>query len=81
MYLDTSFAMSTVVDRYIDFDPASIDDAVFEDLAGRVIYGSDYPNAPHAYEREYAGLLRRDLSETAFENLFRGAATRFLGEE
>lgn len=80
VYLDTSFAMATVVDRYVDFDPAGIDDAVFEDLAGRVMYGSDYPNVPHAYEREYEGLVDRDLSETAFEALFRGATAQFLGE-
>ncbi|NHN49207.1 amidohydrolase family protein [Halostella sp. JP-L12] len=80
VYLDTSFATSPVVDRYVDFDAAAIDDAVFEDLAGRVMYGSDYPNLPHAYAREYEGLVRRDLSETAFENLFRGAAEQFLGE-
>lgn len=44
------------------------------------MYGSDYPNMPHAYEREYEGLIRRDLSKIAFEALFRGAAERFLGE-
>lgn len=80
VYLDTSFVMATVVDRYVDFDSSSINDAVFEDLAGRVMYGSDYPNMPHAYEREYEGLVRRDLSDIAFEALFRGAAERFLGE-
>lgn len=80
VYLDTSFAMATVVDRHVDFDPASIDDTVFEDLAGRIMYGSDYPNMPHAYEREYEGLVRRDLPEIMFEALFRGAAEQFLGE-
>jgi predicted TIM-barrel fold metal-dependent hydrolase len=80
VFLDTSFAMSTVVDRYMDFDPVTVDDTVFQELAGRVMYGSDVPNLPHAYRREYEGLLRRDLSEAAFEALFRGAAERFLGE-
>lgn len=80
VYLDTSFAMATVVDRHADFDPAVIEDTVFQDLAGRVMYGSDFPNMPHAYEREYGGLIRRHLSEMAFEALFQGAAERFLGE-
>ena len=80
VYLDTSFAMATVVDRHIDFDPASIADAVFEDLGGRIMYGSDFPNMPHAYEREYEGLVRRDLSGPACAALFRGAAEQFLGE-
>jgi len=81
VFLDTCFAMATVVGDYVDFDPGSVPDAVFEDLAGQVIYGSDFPNMPHAYEREYEGLLARDLSTAAFDALFRGAARRFLGPE
>jgi predicted TIM-barrel fold metal-dependent hydrolase len=78
VYLDTCFAMATVVGEYVDFDPSAIPDSVFEDLAGRVMYGSDFPNMPHDYVREREGLLDRDLSEGAFEALFRGAAERFL---
>jgi hypothetical protein len=44
------------------------------------MYGSDFPNMPHDYVREREGLLERDLSEEAFEALFRGAAANFLGE-
>jgi predicted TIM-barrel fold metal-dependent hydrolase len=80
VYLDTCFAMATVVGDYVDFDPSAIPDSVFEDLAGRVMYGSDFPNMPHAYVREREGLLDRDLSGEAFEALFRGAAANFLGE-
>jgi predicted TIM-barrel fold metal-dependent hydrolase len=81
VFLDTCFAMATVVGDYVDFDPESIPDAVFEDLAGQVLYGSDFPNMPHDYEREYEGLLARDLSTEAFDALFRGAARRFLGPD
>lgn len=81
VFLDTSFAMSTAVGESMAFDPADIGDDVFEGLAGRVMYGSDYPNIPHPYESEREGLLSRDLSEEAFDELFRGAAERFLGEE
>jgi len=80
VYLDTCFAMATVVGEYVDFDPATIPDSVFEDLAGRVMYGSDFPNMPHDYVREREGLLERDLSEGAFEALFRGAVGNFLGD-
>lgn len=80
VYLDTCFAMATVVGDYVDFDPTVIPDSAFEDLAGRVMYGSDFPNVPHDYVREREGLLERDLSEGAFEALFRGAAANFLGE-
>jgi predicted TIM-barrel fold metal-dependent hydrolase len=80
VFLDTCFAMSTAVGDAMDFDPTSIDDAVFEDLAGRVMYGSDYPNIPHSYRAEREGLLARELSDEAFDGLFREAADRFLGE-
>ena len=80
VYLDTCFAMSTAVGESMDFDPDVIGDDVFEDLAGQVMYGSDYPNIPHSYRAEREGLLARELSEEAFEELFGGAADRFLGE-
>jgi hypothetical protein len=43
------------------------------------MYGSDFPNMPHDYVHEREGLLERDLSEGAFEALFRGAVENFLG--
>lgn len=79
-FLDTSFTMSTAVGDYVDFDPDDVDDAVFEELSGSIMYGSDYPNIPHPYRAEYEGLLARDLSGGAREALFAGAAERFLGE-
>ncbi len=81
VFLDTSFAMAAVTNADLAFDPASIDDSMFEALAGQIIYGSDYPNLPHTYRQEYAGLLNRDLSAGAKQSLFRGAAERFLGDE
>jgi predicted TIM-barrel fold metal-dependent hydrolase len=81
VFLDTSFAMSTVVGDYVDFDPATIPDAVFEDLAGQILYGSDFPNMGHPYAAEREQLLSRDLSTAAFDALFRGAARRFLGPD
>jgi predicted TIM-barrel fold metal-dependent hydrolase len=80
VYLDTCFAMATVIGEYVDFDPATVPNAVFEELAGRVMYGSDFPNMPHEYVPEREELLERDLSSEAFEALFRGAAKNFLGE-
>ncbi|PSQ13456.1 amidohydrolase [Halobacteriales archaeon QS_8_69_73] len=79
-FLDTCFAMSTVVDRYMNYDPTDVDTAVFEELSGRIMYGSDYPNIPHPYRSEYERLLGRELSASAREALFGGAAERFLGE-
>ena len=81
VFLDTSFAMSTAASGHMPFDPGEIPNAVFEDLAGQVMYGSDYPNVPHPYRAERAGLLARELSDAAYRQLFVGAADRFLGVE
>jgi hypothetical protein len=79
-YLDTCFAMSAAVGDAMDFDPDDVPDSVFEEYAGRIMYGSDYPNIPHEYVDERSHLLSRNLSEAAFEALFRGAAESFLGQ-
>jgi predicted TIM-barrel fold metal-dependent hydrolase len=79
-YLDTCFAMSTAVSESMDFDPSVIPNSVFEELSHRIMYGSDYPNIPHAYAAEREGLLSRDLSEATFRDLFSHTAERFLGE-
>lgn len=80
VFLDTTFAMSSVADRYMGFDPASIPDAVFEALSESIMYGSDYPNIPYPYVREREGLLARDLSTETYRDLFSRTAARFLGE-
>ena len=78
-FLDTSFTMSTAASQYGAFEPDSIPDDIFEAFAGRIMYGSDFPNIPHPYQAECDGLLARDLSESATTAVFRGAADRFLG--
>ncbi|WP_435348140.1 amidohydrolase family protein [Haloarchaeobius sp. HRN-SO-5] len=79
VFLDTSVAMSSAAPDLFGLDPDDVDDDVFEDLAGSILYGSDFPNVPYDYEREREHLLSRDLSGDAFDALFRGAADRFLG--
>ncbi|WP_439027821.1 amidohydrolase family protein [Haloarchaeobius sp. DT45] len=79
VFLDTSVAMSAAVPENMDFDPASVENSVFEELAGSIMYGSDYPNVPYEYANEREHLLSRGLSDEALEGLFRGAADRFLG--
>jgi predicted TIM-barrel fold metal-dependent hydrolase len=78
-YLDTSFAMSSSAPVTMDFDPETIDDTVFERFAGRIMYGSDYPNIPYPYVDERRTLLGRELSDPAATALFGGAAEAFLG--
>jgi predicted TIM-barrel fold metal-dependent hydrolase len=81
-FLDTSVAMSTATadTDAMRFDPDEIPDATLEELSDRIMYGSDYPNVPHAYEAERAGLLARDLSPGTVRDLFALTAERFLGE-
>lgn len=79
-FLDTSVAMSAAAPDLLGFDPRTIPDSVFEELAGSIMYGSDYPNVPYDYREERADLLARELSDGAYRALFRGAAERFLGE-
>jgi predicted TIM-barrel fold metal-dependent hydrolase len=78
-FLDTSFTMSTAAPTYGDFEPGTIPDDVFETFAGRIMYGSDFPNIPYPYRTEREGLLARELSEEATDGLFRNAADLFLG--
>ena len=79
-YLDTSFAMSTAAADHMAFDPGDVPDAVFEDHADRLMYGSDFPNVPHPYGAERAGLLARELPAETYRDLFARTAERFLGE-
>lgn len=78
-FLDTSFAMSTAAPDYMSFDPAEVTDATIEELSSRIMYGSDYPNIPHEYVDERAGLLARELSTETCRDLFHRTAERFLG--
>jgi predicted TIM-barrel fold metal-dependent hydrolase len=79
-FLDTCFAMSSAVGEYMDFDPAEIPDNVFEECSESIMYGSDFPNIPYAYQAERENLLMRDLSNEVYDDLFRETAKRFLGE-
>lgn len=78
-FLDTSFAMSTEASRYVG-STLEVADETLEALSESIFYGSDYPNLPYPYEAERAGLLERDLSESASRDIFFRTVERFLGE-
>jgi predicted TIM-barrel fold metal-dependent hydrolase len=44
----------------------------------RVVYGTDFPNIPYAYEREHAGLAALGLPDASLEAIVRGNARRLL---
>ncbi|MFO7925635.1 MAG: amidohydrolase family protein [Halobacteriota archaeon] len=79
VYLDTTFAMSTEAEETMGFDPSSIDDEVFVELSGSIMYGSDFPNIPYPYRAERAELLGRDLPEETYRDIFYRTAIEFLG--
>lgn len=81
VFLDTTFAMSSVAEGYMDFDPSVIADATLEELSERIMYGSDYPNIPYPYEKERAHLLGRHLSTETQRDIFARTARRFLGDQ
>ncbi len=80
VFLDTTFAMSSVATEYMDFDPATIADETLIDLSESIMYGSDYPNIPYPYVREREHLLGRDLPADTRRDIFARTARRFLGE-
>lgn len=79
VFLDTTFAMSSVAEKYMDFDPSTITDETLIDLSESIMYGSDYPNIPYSYEREREHLLSRDLPSAVHRDLFCDTAKRFVG--
>ncbi|MDB2240341.1 amidohydrolase family protein [Halorubrum ezzemoulense] len=78
VFLDTTFAMSSVAETYMEFDPATVADETLIELSESVMYGSDYPNIPYPYPREREHLLARDLPVEAQRNMFSRTARRFL---
>ncbi|MFD1586137.1 amidohydrolase family protein [Halorientalis brevis] len=80
VFLDTTMAMSPRSPEAIGFDPSTIADETLVELSESIMYGSDFPNIPYAYEQERAGLLARDLPQSALRDLFWRSATQFLGD-
>lgn len=80
VFLDTTMALSPRSPEFMGFDPSTVSDDTIEEFSASIMYGSDFPNLPYAYEDERAGLLARDLSREAFRDLFWRTAERFLGE-
>lgn len=45
----------------------------------RILFGSDFPNTPYAYEEEREGLWQRGLPTDVYRKIFRDNAARLLG--
>ena len=60
-------------------DPAAVTNDQLIQWQDRVLYGSDYPNLPYAYEEERRDLLERGLPDDVLRKLFRENAVRLYG--
>ncbi len=72
LYLDTTMAISDVFTR---MPPASL----FPARASRLLYGTDFPNIPYAWDRELQTLLGAVASESDRRLILRGNAERLFG--
>lgn len=79
LYLDTTMAMTPAAAPYTRIDLARIDNATLCRFADRILFGSDFPNLPYAYEEERRGLWDRDLPLEVYQKIFYANAVRFFG--
>ena len=82
MYLDTTAAMTAQSPIYLGGGGAGPADVTDEDLVrwqDRVVFGSDFPNTPYAYEEERRPIWERRLPEPVYRKIFYDNAKRLLG--
>ncbi len=79
LYLDTTMAVSEVGLRKLGHapDPATV--ALILRWQDRILFGSDFPNLPYAYEEERRWAWDRDLPLEVCRKIFNANARRFLG--
>ena len=73
LWLDTAMV---VTDYFPDGNP----DNFGEYRLDRIMYGSDYPNIPYAWDRELVWLSQAGLSEKALDHVLYANACTFYGE-
>jgi predicted TIM-barrel fold metal-dependent hydrolase len=78
LYLDTTMVFAR--DSPVRGDIGIFDAAPIVAHADRVLYGTDYPNIPYAYERERSGIESLGLPEAVLRAVLHGNAARVLEE-
>lgn len=61
VFLDTTMVFTPFFDRIAAFPPAALPRLHALGIAGKVLLGSDFPNIPHPYADQLAGLVRLEL--------------------
>jgi uncharacterized protein len=79
LYLDTTMVLAPVAQQYVGADPAAVSDADIVRYQDRILFGSDFPLIPYAYEEERRWAVTRDLPERVQRKIFYENAVRFLG--
>lgn len=73
LYLDTSMACAEYFEHKIDWDALAR-------RSERVLYGTDFPITPYAYDRELRVLARRIEDDSAFERITHGTSNALWPE-
>lgn len=72
LWLDTTMAVADYFPAHVPFDAVRC-------RMDRLMYGTDFPNLPYAWDRELKRLLQLGLSEDELRGLLRENALGFLG--
>lgn len=75
IYLDTAFAFLPRLGAQCDLGAT-----ILEELGGRILYGSDFPNIIFPLEEEIETLLALGLSRRFYEAVFQDNARRLIAE-
>jgi uncharacterized protein len=78
LHLDTTMAMTSASTRYTGIDPEVVRNEDLLRHRDRVVFGSDFPNLPYAYEEERRGLWARDLPLEVYQRIFHENARRLF---
>lgn len=79
LYLDTTMALTPFATPYLGGDPARIPTELILRYQDRIMFGSDFPLIPYAYEEERRFVTERALPEPAARKILYENAARFLG--
>jgi predicted TIM-barrel fold metal-dependent hydrolase len=79
LYLDTTMTLTPLATPYVGIDPATIPTELILRHQDRIMFGSDFPLIPYAYEEERRFVTERTLPETAARKILHDNAARFLG--
>ncbi len=77
--LDTTMAFTPFFERFAPFPPEALPRLQALGLAGKVLLGSDFPNIPHPYAGQLAGLAGLGLGEPWLRAVCWDNAARMFG--